>query len=177
MDDRKRPARGDEKPAAKKHKDNVQSSHRLDALDSLVLETVFSFLDSRTLFNVAFCSKAIRARITHEAVVRSAVLSGGVATKTIQRMTFLLELRAIWVPSPLRLLRLVNGRSCERGDLCCYRDPNNTLICYFVHGPGLFFCGGCYKGATTENSSEQVHEDCRFPYHCREDIQTNAYTD
>ena len=119
MDDRKRPARGDEKPAAKKHKDNVQSSHRLDALDSFVLETVFSFLDSRTLFNVAFCSKAIRARVTHEAVVRSAVLSGGVATKTIQRMTFLLELRAIWVPSPLRLLRLVNGRSCERGDLCC----------------------------------------------------------
>ena len=46
-----------------------------------MLESLFSFLDIRTLFNVAFCNKAIRARVTHEAVVRSAVLSGGAASE------------------------------------------------------------------------------------------------
>ena len=98
-------------PAAKRpHKEEGNSSVSvpLDAL-SLIME----FLSARQLFNMAFTCKTLRDFVTTEMVVRSALVGRGRAKETMKAVGNIMSAKAIHVPSPLRLLRLTNGKRCE----------------------------------------------------------------
>eukprot|EP00522_Entomoneis_paludosa_P002943 CAMPEP_0172467914 /NCGR_PEP_ID=MMETSP1065-20121228/60147_1 /TAXON_ID=265537 /ORGANISM="Amphiprora paludosa, Strain CCMP125" /LENGTH=479 /DNA_ID=CAMNT_0013225179 /DNA_START=31 /DNA_END=1470 /DNA_ORIENTATION=+ len=56
----------------------------------------------------------------------------------MERLVALVKTRRIWTPSPLRMLRLVNGKRCER----CNKGKVNTVSEAF----GVFFCfDGCMQ--------------------------------
>lgn len=78
-----------------------------------VMNLVMEFLAPRELFRLAFTCKAHRQRVTTSFVVRSAMIHGGYPKQTIDKFYPLMESMSIYVPSPLRLLGLVNGRRCE----------------------------------------------------------------
>jgi len=91
------------------------------------------------------------SKVTHEHVVRSAVISGGNSLSTMKEMVKLLKDNTILVPSPLRLLRLTNGLTCERGDLCQHRKNGNKpkKVNFIRPGYGVFVCWNCLTNDIT----------------------------
>lgn len=75
--------------------------------------------DPKDLYKVALLTKSTQRAITVEIVVRCAMFHGGKAYRTIEIMYSLMAKRAIYPPSPLRLLRLIFGKRCE----FCNNDP------------------------------------------------------
>lgn len=67
----------------------------------------------RELYKIAWLSKATKAAVTTEMVVRCSMHAGGRSYQCMQILNKLIEPRAIYPPSALRLLRLVNGKRCE----------------------------------------------------------------
>lgn len=107
-------------------------------LNSDVSSEIFSFLDIRSLYNVTMTSRLGMRLLRHEHVVRSALMQGGHSKTCMERLFALIEKRCIWIPSPLRMLRLVNGRTCER---CCTGRVHLVNENY-----GVFFCfHGCIQ--------------------------------
>ncbi|KAL7541056.1 hypothetical protein ACHAWF_006847 [Thalassiosira exigua] len=117
----------DRKPLAKRLKSTPLS---LDAL-TVVLE----FLHPRDLLHTAFASKALKERVTTRLVVQSALVHGGHAKKSMEELHALTSVRSIHVPSPLRLLRIANGKVCE----FCREDKVNHVR----PGIGVFACWDC----------------------------------
>jgi hypothetical protein len=103
-------------------------------IDPDALDRILAFLDVASLFQFAFSSKQFRAMLTHEHVVRSGRNSGGFSSQSVSKVIDLAAKRkTIFLPSPLRLLRLANGKRCERSD--CEKRVNNVRSHY-----GLFIC-------------------------------------
>jgi hypothetical protein len=118
------------------------SDAEFDDIDPLALDTLLAFLDVKSLFRFAFSSKRFGQIVTHEHVVRSALISGGHAKKTIAEVIELaLKLKTIYLPTPLRLLRLANGKTCET-------QSCSALVNHIRHGYGLFCCWGCLVDRT-----------------------------
>ena len=103
-------------------------------LDSLGL--VMEFLGHRELLAFASTCKTLRDKLTMSMVVKSAAVSGNrIVTGIIASVERDLRQRSIYLPSPLRLLRLVNAKLCEfccgraseiqcrRGIMSCYACP------------------------------------------------------
>lgn len=112
-------------------------------LNSDIASEIFSFLDIRSLYNVTATSKVGMKLLRHEHVVRSAMMQGGHSKTSMERLIPLIEKRCIWIPSPLRMLRLVNGRTCER---CCTGRVHLVSENY-----GVFFCfHGCIQHTSTK---------------------------
>lgn len=116
---------------------------------------LFSFLEPRELFHLAFASKDIMRLLQHKHVVRSAMMvhvesdqyKGNITMKEL--VQYIAE-QSIWTPSPLRMLRLVNATGCER---CSSRNIRWVSL-------GCSLCGGsyCRPGCLNELSSEvQFH--------------------
>lgn len=114
-------------------------------LNSDIASEVFSFLDIRSLYNVTMTSKVGMSLLRHEHVVRSAMMQGGHSKTSMERLVPLIEKRCIWIPSPIRMLRLVNGRTCER---CC-RGRVHLVSDHY----GVFFC---FHGCIQNNSTKGV---------------------
>jgi len=72
------------------------------------------YLAPREMFRLALCSKELMNSVTTKMVVRSALLQEGQAKTIIQTIAPLIKNRSICVPTPLLLLRLLNGKQCER---------------------------------------------------------------
>jgi len=91
-----------------------------DDLDDLVIQIIISYISSpRTLLNTSQCSKRISKLVTYEHVIRAAVLGGNKnASTSIENVVTSVDNNVIYVPTVQRLLRLANGRCCERGDQC-----------------------------------------------------------
>jgi len=101
--------------------------------EGLVTNAVFSYLDVRELLAVSSTSRWVRARIRHHHVVRAALLHGGHAKTSMERLVPLIRVRQIWTPSPLRLLRLVNGKRCEKcnaGKVNLVSDDYGVFLCW-----------------------------------------------
>jgi hypothetical protein len=127
----------DRKPPAKKSNKATSTMTPTDGLQVDVfsvdlVETIFGYLDSRDLYQMSKVSKDLRGLIRHSHVVRSALMRGGRAQQTITRITRLVKDRRIFVPSALRLLRLCNGKRCEK----C----NENRVNWVNHHFGVFFC-------------------------------------
>mmetsp|Transcript_25109 Transcript_25109/g.51050 ORF Transcript_25109/g.51050 Transcript_25109/m.51050 type:complete len:514 (-) Transcript_25109:822-2363(-) len=96
---------------------------------------VMEFLSPRELFNAAFSCKTLRGVVTTHMVVKSAIVHGRHAKRTMEELYALMTSHSIHVPSPLRLLRLSCGKRCE---ICCLGNVN------FVRPRlGLFACWDC----------------------------------
>ena len=90
-----------------------------DLAHGLIMDQIFSYLDSRALYRVAcLTSKSLSQFVTTKHVVYSAATSGGSARESLSRIVHLLKREAIHAPSRLRLLRILNGVACERGADC-----------------------------------------------------------
>ena len=120
-------------------------------------------LPPRQLLAAAICSREVMARLSHETVVRSVLISGGGHGKTTLRSILALvcgqkafpdswppfretSQGRIWIPSPLRLLRLCLGRTCEMPR--CSGKVNHIRPEW-----GLFACWPCTLNSTLEVKS------------------------
>jgi hypothetical protein len=96
---------------------------------------VMEFLGPRELYRMAFTCKSLRSKVTTRLVVRSAIMQGGHAATTVRELYNLMNNKSIHAPSPLRLLRLVNGKRCE----WC----NINKLSYVRPRFGVFLCRPC----------------------------------
>ena len=98
--------------------------------------------------------------VTPEAVIRSAVFNNlrkrdKGNRKTISNIMGYINNRSIHIPSAHRMLRLLNAKSCERGDRCWGKnlntgkamELNRTSTCRPF---GLAICEKCIKFGTTK---------------------------
>mmetsp|Transcript_22739 Transcript_22739/g.49227 ORF Transcript_22739/g.49227 Transcript_22739/m.49227 type:complete len:626 (-) Transcript_22739:318-2195(-) len=132
-----------------------------DTLPALCIERIFAMLDSpQDLFNLAFSSKFLMSLVTPETVIRSAVFNNlrkrdKGNRKTMSNIMGYISNRSIHVPSTHRMLRLLNARSCERGDRCWGKNLNTgkamALNRNSTNRPfGLALCDKCVKFGTTK---------------------------
>jgi hypothetical protein len=133
---------GSSKPSAKRRKtisvmewDGHDSAAAKVSLGIDVMSLVMDFLGPRDLFHVAMCSKALLATPTVTQVVKSALFHGGPSALTIEYLQPLYKLQSIYPVSPVRLLRLVNGRKCEK----CLRARRRIQ-----NGQSVLYCKGCF---------------------------------
>ena len=90
--------------------DEVNPASKISAVS---LTKVGSYLAPREMFNLFFLSKELMESLTTEMVVQSAMMSGGRSLTTIKKLMPLMDEGSIHVPSPQRLLRLINAKRCE----------------------------------------------------------------
>jgi hypothetical protein len=150
----------DSKPAAKKRprgaslkKSESSSTSRSSApipLDAMV--NVMEMLPPRSLYNIALTCKSLRQMVTTKMVVSSALIHGGNAKKTIEELYALMSNHSMHVPSPLRLLRLANGKYCE----FCPAKTNHVRP-----GVGVFACWDCLVSGSNNrwNSYGRYHRN------------------
>lgn len=105
-----------------------------------VVSVIFSFLEIRGLLRFVCVSKGFKSLLSYDHVVRATMLSGGFPMTSLERMIPPIRERKIWIPSPLRLLRVVCGKRCEQ----CNKPTR------FVCGSfGVFLCADkCLNGNT-----------------------------
>jgi len=135
----------DSKPGASKRSRGKEKSLLVGTGVSLPLEAlsfVMEFLSPRQLFNVAFTCKTLRDFISTKLVIRSALIHGGHAHQTMVELHKLMQNKALHIPSPLRLLRLVNGKRCKR---CNQSKVNFVRPCV-----GVFACWDCTTTSLTK---------------------------
>lgn len=123
----------DSKPAEK----SKEPSSEGVVMDVDAMATVMEFICPRSLFNVALTCKSLLARVTTTMVVRSALIHGNNTKKTFEELYKLMKNHSIHPPSPLRLLRLANGRKCE---FCL---ENSVWSLYQDMNIGAFSCWNC----------------------------------
>lgn len=84
----------------------------------------------RDLYNVAMINKVTMQALTTRMVVRCAMFGGTRQYKCMQMLQKLMVKHSIYPPTPLRLVRLVNGKRCE---FCNNESPRgqNNLHRYF----------------------------------------------
>jgi len=104
-------------------------------VDAMV--NVMEFLPPRSLYNVALTCKSLREMVTTKMVVQCALIHGGHAKKTMEELYNMMSTHSIHVPSPLRLLRLANGKRCE----FCNNKSVNSL--YSGLNIAAFSCWDC----------------------------------
>ena len=123
--------------------------------NSDILINTLVYLGPQELFNMSNTCKYLRSQITLPLVIKSALMcKNGNVHKTMDVMLELMTDKSIWIPSPLRLLRLINGRRCE---FC-----NTKKTTYIRKLFGVFACGECMS-LTGENKmilkeGKLVHE-------------------
>ncbi|CAJ1931439.1 unnamed protein product [Cylindrotheca closterium] len=128
----------DIKPPAKKPRCKKRSLKAVDSSIQLPIDAlglVMEFLSPRQLFNLAFSCKTLQARITTPLVVKSALIHGGLPKQSMTELYQLMSNKAMHAPSPLRLLRLVNGKRCE----FCRKSRVNIVRPKL----GVFACWNC----------------------------------
>ena len=143
-DDSMKP-RAKKKPRSKKSS-STSSSTTTTATTSVPLDAfniVMAFLHPRDLLHTAFTCKSLRDMVSTSMVIKSALVHGGHAKSTMEVLFTLTSKHAMHIPSPLRLLRLVNGKVCE----FCLNDKVN----HARPGIGVFACWACVTSRTTRN--------------------------
>ena len=145
----------DSKPAAKKRprgalKKSESSSSAPIPLDAMF--NVMEMLPPRSLYNIALTCKSLRQMVTTKMVVSSALIHGGNAKKTMEELYALMSNHSMHIPSPLRLLRLANGKYCE----FCPAKTNHVRP-----GVGVFACWDCLVSGSNNrwNSYGRYHRN------------------
>ena len=97
----------------------------------------FSFLKPRELLAVSEVNKALRHVIAsdYKLILDIGLTNGGRSKKSLENLLRLIRLQAIYIPTPLRLLRIINGVRCE---FC-----NNGYTHYLRPNAGVMACWDC----------------------------------
>ena len=117
---------------------NIDPNYKIDleAFDGHIIQRIMCFLPTpRDLYNISRCNKRIASFVTYQHIIRSAVIGGDKHTnQTVKSLVKSIDQKHIYVPSKARLLRLVNGKCCERG-MCIY-----FFVTLRVHLLSFFIC-------------------------------------
>lgn len=127
------------------------STNTMAATTSVPLDAfniVMAFLHPRDLLHTAFTCKSLRDMVSTSMVIKSALVHGGHAKSTMEVLYALTFVYAIHIPSPLRLLRLVNGKVCE---FCLNGKVNHARP-----GIGVFACWACVTSRTTRSTTPVI---------------------
>jgi len=154
----------EEAPPPKRLKSTNNESPTLNE-DALAL--VMEFLAPRELYSLAFTCKGLLARVTTKLVLRSTILNTVYTSYrklTLGNLAYCIDKQSIHVPSPCRLLRLVNGKRCE---LC-----NKNRVNHVRGNGGCFFCGKCQEVVSSYFSK---HEFKSLPDHLQADERIGSY--
>lgn len=110
-------------------------------MDTIVV--VFEFCSPRDLLTIASTSQELSRRVTYSHVLRSSLMRGGPFCKAfLETMFGLCRKGAIFVPSPMRLLRLLNTRRCEMQGCSTKTKSIETKL-------GLSLCSKCRSKSYT----------------------------
>jgi hypothetical protein len=98
-----------------------------DDLCGGIIQVILSMVPTaRDLFHMSQCSKRLRSLISYEHIVRSAIVGGNnYAARSMDSLVTLINQQLIYVPTPMRMLRIANGRCCELGDQCWGYERRN----------------------------------------------------
>lgn len=120
-------------------------------MPDLVLNHIGSYLDVKSMLSYSLCKKEWAQHLDHEDVIKAAIAAGGNAAKTIEIMFRLCIIRrVVYLPSPLRLLKLANGRACEMQG--CMKRVKHVRA-----QSGLFLCEECHcKGSIRVAKNEAM---------------------
>jgi hypothetical protein len=81
-------------------------------MDTIVI--VFEFCSPSDLLSIASTSLELSKRVTYTHVLRSSLMGDGTFyNESLEVIYNLCKKGAIYIPTPMRLLRLVNFRRCE----------------------------------------------------------------
>jgi len=131
-------------------------------LPPLCLERIMSYVqDPKDLFSLTFCAQSLSNLLTPEVVIRIAVFhnfrKGKNQTASRRIMSGIMNHitnRAIHLPNAHRMLRLLNAKCCERGELCWGRNLNTgrsmTLRGGVQRPFGMALCDKCQKHGTVK---------------------------
>ena len=97
-------------------------------------------LTQKSLYAVSRTRKSMKEMIQYDHVVRSAVFEGHPAKTSMENIVDLLKKDHIWTPSVQRLLRLMNGKRCEK----C----NGKQVRFVCRRFGVHFCTGCRRDSS-----------------------------
>lgn len=99
---------------------------------------IMSFLNTEELFCLAFCNKLLRSVLDYEHVVQAALFQDDDehVQHAIRCVYELVMNRQIYIPSPQRLLRMVNAKQCEQEGCTQHVWYSNPRMRAF----GVMFC-------------------------------------
>ena len=132
----------------------------LTDLPALCIERIMAMLDSPLdLYNMTFSSKLLMNIVTPEMVIRSAVFSNTKRKdvgfrKNMASIMRHVSNRSIYLPSPHRMLRVLNAKCCERGENCFGQNlttgRSKRLTGSYQPTCGMALCDDCIKFCTTK---------------------------
>ena len=146
---------------AKAKKRRLEAKQRLPRFEVLVEQGLMPLVvdllsDSpKGLFSLYCVSKRSQPFLTREVVVKSSVYCGGNSREIMSDLVRRIEKRSIFLPSAVRMLRLINGRRCENLSDCWgynlrTQKHTNLATAHYISRPfGLCICKDCVKGLTT----------------------------
>ena len=146
---------------AKAKKRRLEAKQRLPRFEVLVEQGLMPLVvdllsDSpKGLFSLYCVSKRSQPFLTREVVVKSSVYRGGNSREIMSDLVRRIEKRSIFLPSAVRMLRLINGRRCENLSDCWgynlrTQKHTNLATAHYTSRPfGLCICKDCVKGLTT----------------------------
>ena len=94
-------------------KQQTQEDKPMPILEADVLSHIANYLSRQELYVFIFTNKTLMSGLSVEVVIKSAMMTGGNAAKTIGEIQRLMSTGSIYPPSALRLLCLTNGKRCE----------------------------------------------------------------
>ncbi|KAI9352078.1 hypothetical protein BDR26DRAFT_914464 [Obelidium mucronatum] len=128
-------------------------------MNSDVLGALAHFVGPRELLRLACTCRAGKTWVTHAAVVAAVLFRGGKsARKTLALLRPLLAAAAVFVPSPLRVLRLCVALRCENA--AC-----REKVLHIRPDFGLHLCFACLKALTADVSHKRKRDLLLFPKH------------
>lgn len=127
-------------PREKKQKYDLPSPDVFSNPD--LISIIMSSLDTPELLRLTFCNKTLVSALEYKHVVRSAMFHGARAFDTMECVYNLVNDRQIYIPSPQRMLRMVNAKQCEREG--CTKN-----VWYHQMAYGVCFCDECYTSFTS----------------------------
>lgn len=145
----------------------------LDSLPALCIERILSYVpDPSDLLNLSRMNSQINSLITAPLVIRAGVFhmlrrkKEAHHRKTLANIMNYLRRRSIHLPSPHRLLRLMNAKQCERGDDCwgknlCTGKPGGLDEHSTARPFGLAICSQCIKYGTSTVSYRHFSNDTK----------------
>jgi len=145
-----------------REKKRMRTENKSVVLNVDVFSIIMSWLAPREMLCLATCSKDMIELVKYEHVVNSSIVMEGRYQTSIQSMIKLLQEQKIFHPSPLRLLRIANGRRCE--------FPNCDAKVRVVRPSfGLFICRKCATraGITCAISQDEFRTDLMLIQHHR----------
>jgi hypothetical protein len=151
--------------------------------EDVLMTHVAPCLSYMDLFSLIRTTKEMRSRLTHEHSLTAVLLNaddkfGKNAKTTIRDTMSLYGEGKIHKPSPMRLLRLANGKRCEFGPPCDTREARNVV----KTRPdwGLFCCwphtvGGSVELSHSKKSLAVWGDTIRDPRTCRHPMSNKSF--